>query len=123
MKRHRLRTAALGGFLVLGIAGLAAYAGRIPPSGVVWDAYYLYGPDSRWDQAPGPLLASGSDIIDNTDRLKSGVASLKPELQHSVPAGAAGQPALSDLGSIEQLKRLFNDAGGDARLILIVSPT
>jgi hypothetical protein len=28
-------------------------------SGIVWDAYYLCGPDAKWEAKPGPLLSGG----------------------------------------------------------------
>ena len=37
------------------------------PGDVVWDAYLAFGKNSRWRSAPSGVLASGSDIIDNTD--------------------------------------------------------
>jgi hypothetical protein len=39
------------------------------PGYVVWDAYYAFASDSRWDATPTRLLSAGSDIIDNTDGL------------------------------------------------------
>ena len=41
-----------------------------PPGGVVWDAFYGFGADSRWEDRPTGLVAAGSTIIDNTDRLE-----------------------------------------------------
>jgi hypothetical protein len=41
---------------------------------ITWDAYFLYGPQARWDQAPGPLLsASDGDVIGSTNQLMSAV--------------------------------------------------
>ena len=31
--------------------------------GIVWDAYYLYGPDATWTAEPGPLVNSGGTVI------------------------------------------------------------
>lgn len=45
------------------IGGLGA------PGGIVWDAYVAFGKGSRWASAPDAVLASGSDIIDNTNGL------------------------------------------------------
>jgi hypothetical protein len=37
---------------------------------IVWDAYYAFGPSSRWGtSAPDHLIAAGSDIISSTDAL------------------------------------------------------
>jgi hypothetical protein len=41
-----------------------------PPGSVVWDAYFAFGKNSRWDTEPTHLLAAGSDIIDNTGGLE-----------------------------------------------------
>ena len=32
-------------------------------SGIVWDAYFLYGPDGAWAAAPAPLLSTGQTVI------------------------------------------------------------
>lgn len=42
---------------------------------VIWDAYYLYGPEAQWLTKPEPLLASGSTVIDEFEKLKSRFAS------------------------------------------------
>jgi len=34
-----------------------------------WDAFYLYGPDSRWNTVPTDLLSSGSPVISGRDAL------------------------------------------------------
>ena len=31
--------------------------------GIMWDAYFLYGPDASWATEPGPLLSSGRPVI------------------------------------------------------------
>ena len=42
--------------------------------GVTWDAYFLYGPDARWDQQPGPLVsASNGAVIGSTDQLRAAI--------------------------------------------------
>jgi len=40
------------------------------PGDIVWDAYLAFGKTSHWGSAPGGVLASGSDIIDNTSGLE-----------------------------------------------------
>jgi hypothetical protein len=45
------------------------------PGNVVWDAYYAFAKDARWQGEPNGLLAAGRDIIDNTSGLE----------QHFVP--------------------------------------
>jgi hypothetical protein len=32
-------------------------------SGIVWDAYFLYGADASWTAEPGPLVSSGETVI------------------------------------------------------------
>ncbi len=31
---------------------------------IVWDAYYLYGPDAEWGTGPEPLINRGATILD-----------------------------------------------------------
>jgi hypothetical protein len=33
------------------------------PTEVVWDAYFLYGPDAGWEDAPGPLISANGPVI------------------------------------------------------------
>jgi hypothetical protein len=40
-------------------------------SGIVWDAYYLYGPDAEWDSTPQPLISSGATVRAEADTLKN----------------------------------------------------
>ena len=44
--------------------------------GVSWDAYYLYGPDSKWETVPSHLLGSGGTIYDKRETLKMQVSTL-----------------------------------------------
>jgi hypothetical protein len=55
------------------IGGLGA------PGDIVWDAYFASGRNSHWRSEPSRLVASGSDIIDNTGELE----------QHVIPLLAA----------------------------------
>ncbi len=42
--------------------------------GIVWDAYFLFGPAARWDQVPGPLVSSSDGaVIGSTDQLMSAI--------------------------------------------------
>jgi hypothetical protein len=41
------------------------------PGGVVWDAYFAFGPNSRWRGEPSGVLATGSEIIGHTGGLSS----------------------------------------------------
>lgn len=38
---------------------------------VVWDAYYLYGPDSQWLAKPEPVSGSGATVLDEFDNLNT----------------------------------------------------
>lgn len=44
--------------------------------GIVWDAYYLYGPDAQWDAKPEPLLSKGATVRDEAHELKNKLAPL-----------------------------------------------
>jgi hypothetical protein len=37
--------------------------------GIVWDAYFLYGPDASWDAEPAPLVSSGGSVIGSSGDL------------------------------------------------------
>jgi hypothetical protein len=37
--------------------------------GVVWDAYFLYGPEATWSAEPGPLVSSGATVISSSSDL------------------------------------------------------
>jgi len=41
--------------------------------GVVWDAFLVFGRDATWIDAPGPLVAAGSNVIDSTDEFAAGL--------------------------------------------------
>jgi hypothetical protein len=38
-----------------------------------WDVYFLYGPDARWSNLPGPLVSSGGTIIGRSSALKAAI--------------------------------------------------
>ena len=40
-------------------------------SGVVWDAYYLFGPDAVWNERPAPLAGFGTPVISATGSLEA----------------------------------------------------
>lgn len=44
--------------------------------GIVWDAYYLYGPDATWGAEPAPLVSSGGPVIFSTADLASAFGSI-----------------------------------------------
>jgi hypothetical protein len=43
--------------------------GGLGYSGVVWDAFFVFGPEASWGDEPGPLLASGAPVIDHSAEL------------------------------------------------------
>ena len=43
---------------------------------VVWDAFYLYGPDAEWKNKPEPLISTGITVENEFDKLKSSLAPL-----------------------------------------------
>ncbi len=45
-------------------------------NGIVWDAYYLYGPDAQWDSKPEPLISKGATVRDEADELKRQLSAL-----------------------------------------------
>ncbi|MBC8029118.1 MAG: hypothetical protein H7Z16_03325 [Pyrinomonadaceae bacterium] len=53
------------------------YAGKDPESDdpdVVWDAYYLYGPDAEWTTTAAPLSGDGATVRAEFDELKNELA-------------------------------------------------
>ena len=44
--------------------------------GIVWDAYFLYGPDASWSSEPGPVLSSGGSVISSTSDLATAFRSV-----------------------------------------------
>jgi hypothetical protein len=44
--------------------------------GIVWDAFFLYGPAARWRSVPGPLVAGGGTVIDESGRLADAIRPL-----------------------------------------------
>jgi hypothetical protein len=47
----------------------AWYARQLGEEGIVWDAYFLSGPDAAWSTRPGPLLSSGRTVIGSSEHL------------------------------------------------------
>jgi hypothetical protein len=43
---------------------------------VVWDAFYVYGPDAQWTTKPEPLIVSGSTVLDEFEGLKTKLSPL-----------------------------------------------
>ena len=44
--------------------------------GVVWDTYYLYSPEARWDLAPTSLISSGSTVLAKREELQRSILPL-----------------------------------------------
>ncbi len=38
--------------------------------GIVWDAFYLYGPDAQWNLKPEPLITKGATVRAEADQLR-----------------------------------------------------
>lgn len=50
------------------------YASKVEgSSGVAWDTYFLYGPDARWSDTPGPQLSSGGSVLGSSDQLAAAI--------------------------------------------------
>jgi hypothetical protein len=50
------------------------FAGKDPDTDdpdVVWDAYYLYGPDAQWDSKPEPMISTGATVRAEADELRN----------------------------------------------------
>lgn len=45
-------------------------------TGIVWDAYFLYGTDATWAPEPGPLLSSGGSVIGSSADLSAAFSKL-----------------------------------------------
>jgi hypothetical protein len=43
--------------------------------GITWDAYFLYGPEARWDQEPEPLISmsSATSVIASASQLQQAI--------------------------------------------------
>jgi len=44
--------------------------------GIVWDAYYLYGPEATWGAAPPSVLSSGGTIYGERQQLEQAILPL-----------------------------------------------
>ena len=56
-------------FADTGVGGPAA-------SSIVWDAYYVFGPDASWNQRPAPVAGTGSPVISTTGSLERELSGL-----------------------------------------------
>jgi hypothetical protein len=52
-------------------------------SGVVWDAYYVFGPNVAWNDRPAPLAGFGSPVISSTRSLETRLARLLDERERN----------------------------------------
>jgi hypothetical protein len=52
----------------------AAHVAEEP--GIVWDAFFLYGPSARWTATPGPLDSGGGTVIGESEKLDAAISPL-----------------------------------------------
>ena len=45
-------------------------------SAPAWDVYYLFGPDAKWIDVPGPIVSSGGTIIGQSSALEAAITPL-----------------------------------------------
>jgi hypothetical protein len=43
-------------------------------AGIVWDAFFVFGPDARWAERPSGLVASGAPVVVETGKLEAALA-------------------------------------------------
>jgi hypothetical protein len=48
--------------------------GGAASSSIVWDAYFLFGPNAEWNERPAPLVGVGEPVISNTGSLERQLA-------------------------------------------------
>jgi hypothetical protein len=44
--------------------------------GIVWDAYFLYGPEAEWKVKPEPLISWGATVVDEFQTLEENLLAL-----------------------------------------------
>lgn len=47
--------------------------------GIVWDAYFLFGPGAQWDAKPEPLISWGATVHDQYGELEKNLVPLLAE--------------------------------------------
>ena len=52
----------------------AAHVAEEP--GIVWDAFFLYGPAAKWSTKPGPLVSGGGTVIGESEKLQAAIRPL-----------------------------------------------
>lgn len=57
-----------------------------------WDFYMLFGPDSTWSDAPGPLLDSGFTVIGRSEQLRQSITTLLEDTQENQAARSTPLP-------------------------------
>jgi hypothetical protein len=55
---------------------------------VVWETYYLYGPDAQWLAKPEPVIATGTTVMDEFKELKSSIVPLLNRLSITPAPGS-----------------------------------
>jgi hypothetical protein len=48
--------------------------GGLGYAGIVWDAFFVFEPESRWGERPSRLVGSGAPVIVDTAELESALA-------------------------------------------------
>jgi hypothetical protein len=48
-------------------------------AGIVWDAFFVFGPEAAWGAEPGPLRGAGAPVVNDTAELEK---ALLPLLEH-----------------------------------------
>ena len=56
----------------------ARHTEGMDPDGVVWDTYYLYGPEAHWTNSPPTPISHGGPIVEVREDLKKHLLSLYP---------------------------------------------
>ena len=49
--------------------------GRLGYSGIVYDTYYVFGPDAAWADVPGPIAGAGVPVISYGEELLAEIRS------------------------------------------------
>lgn len=59
------------------------------PGEIVWDAYFLFGPEAQWEETPDPLIGWGQPVYHRRHQLRH---DLEPLLEVAPVADATEQP-------------------------------
>lgn len=50
--------------------------GELGASGIVWDAFIVFGPEAGWGSEPGPVRRAGAPVIDHAAELREALLPL-----------------------------------------------